>query len=341
MNETTTTATAQPATPPPVGELTDLSAYRELKSKGFPEAPATPAAPVEDAPDPEVEGNPELRSEIDAIEAPKAEETPQEKAARTRRNKEAARKGYATRLANKAHTATERAERAERELAELRQRGTPQPGSGPAAPQATAPVARTETTDPSDPEPTLEAFMKAHPDHADPYAGLQRDLAKWDRRQEARAESAKQSEQQANKSRADAITVFDGHAESLRRVHADFDAKVNALDLTGPMASVVFGTGELGPRIAYHLATNPDLHRRIASLPSAAQFIELGEVKATVSAAAKAAKETPPPVTAAPAPHTPVGGTALAPATFDLSQSTGVDIAAYRRAKRDGALLRR
>jgi hypothetical protein len=338
MSETTT-ATGTPAPTMPVASLSDLSAYREAKSQGITEVPNPAATPaVEDAPDPEVEGDPELRKEIDALEAPKAEETPQEKAARTRRHKEAARKGYATRLANKAHSATERAERAERELAELRQQGNLQPGSGPAAPQATAPVARTETTDPSDPEPTLEAFMKAHPDHADPYAGLQRDLAKWDRRQEARADQAKQSEQQANRSRADAITAFDTHSDPLRRVHADFDAKVNNLILTGPMATVVFGAGELGPRLAYHLASNPDLHRRIASLPAAAQLLELGEVKATVSAAAKAAKETPPPVTAAPAPHTPVGGAALAPATFDPSKSD--DLTAYRQAKAAGTLAR-
>lgn len=319
----TATPTPAPATIP-VAQTNSLSEYREARTKGLTDVPNPAAAPVEpvvvdETPDPEVEANPELRAEIDSIEKPKDNETPAEKRARTIRNKEAARKGYTTRLANKAEREKLGREAAERERDELRRRletaGTPG-GQPTAARPAAAPA-----VDPSvGPEPsfdtwaqanTFEAFAEKHPNHPDAYAGWQAEFGKewnrWDRKREA-AEAGRASQaEQSDRSFKTALDEFDKHSEPLRRTRPDFDAKVLNLDLTRPMASAIFGSGELGPHIGLYLADHPDEYRRIAALGHSQQLIELGALKATVSATVKPAAAASTTVNVPPEPHTPVG----------------------------------
>lgn len=267
-----------------------------------PVALAAPA-PVDATPDPDVEANPELAQEIDALEPPPATETPQEKAARTKRQKASAQKGLVSRLANQRDKERTRAATLERELTELRQRHPAPPAAAPAATQpaqAAAPVY--DGSEPNDPEPTLETFA----DKSDPYVEWTKARTDWAARREVRkAQHTGRQESMAARAhhqRTEALRAFDTHATELRKTEPGFDAAIEHLTLTGPMQAVIFGSGELGPRLALSLANDPALHQRLLSLPPALQYVELGALKATVETARTKAATPAPPITSAPPP---------------------------------------
>lgn len=324
-------ATAQPASPVPatvsIGETSSISAYREARDKGATEIP-NPAAPADApvVPDPDVEADPELRKAVDELEAPAPEETPQQKAARTKRHKEAAIKRRVTNLAKARDSEKARADAAERERDDLRRRV-----SEPAAPQRQTPPAY-DGSDPNDPRPTEDQFAS----DPDPWKAHTIAEAAWTARKEMRkaqhADRQSSMAAQADERRVSALRAFDTHANELRKTEPDFDAAIQHLDLTGPMQAVIFNAGDLGPSLALALARDPALHARLLHAPPAVQFLELGALKTTVAAkAVKAAAPAPIPVTAAPDPHTPVGGagSASTPNPKDIQ-----DVATYR-ANRD------
>lgn len=311
-------AVAEPAAPMSLREHIAAEEPAKALPGAPPPAPAAPAA-VEDTPDPEVVADPELAKAIDELEAPKPEETPQEKAARTRKNKEAARKGLVSRLANQRDKERERAATAERELAELR-RSTPAPAAAPAAPQparAAQPVY--DGTHPDDPEPTLDAFG----DKPDPFVAWSAARADWAARREVRKAhvAGRQASlaASADAKRVDQLKAFDTHATEIRKTDPGFDARIAPLNLTGPMCAVIFGSGELGPYLADALAKDPVAYQRIVALPAQAQFVELGALKATVQASRKA-PAAPEPVTQAPPPPSATAGGAAAAATIDTTR---------------------
>jgi hypothetical protein len=343
MDEPTSAAPTSetPATPPamvPLGQAPDLESYRKARDAGLREVPnpaAPQAEPVDDvAPDPEVQANPELQDAIDELEQPTDNETPAEKAARTRRHKEAARKGFATRMANKATRAEQRAADLERQLADAR-RQTPAGSADSTAAPATPP-ARPVETDPADPEPTLDTYAAQHPDDPDPYAGYVRALAKWDRRQEAKAADAKATERQTHAARERAVQSFAEQSATARAAHADYDAALDrfSAQIAGNpreavLAHVAAQPG--GAELVYHLGTHPEDLRAVLSTRSPdALLLALGEMKANVTAAAPPKAPAAPPVTPAPAPHTPVGASSTASTRFDLTKEEG-SIEDYRR----------
>jgi len=302
MNEPTATV----ETPAASRETFSLAKFRESETR---ETPAVPA--VDDAPDPEVEADPELRKAIDELEAPKPEETPQEKRARTLKHKAAARKGFETRQANKVI-------RLEREIEELR-RAPQAPAGGPTAPvAANQPAARQAETDASDPEPTFESFAAAHPDHPDVYAGFVRAQAAWDRREEQRADKRTADASKRDATQRELVTRFGEHRDAGNSSHADFETSLGALGSAlrnHPADEVVFkAVGAIpdkavGGEVLYRLGRDIAETRAAAEQGEIALLMHIGQVRAVVTAEAKA-KAVPtasPVVTNAPPPHTPVG----------------------------------
>lgn len=284
-----------------------------------PAAPLAPAvapvvAPVVEPPDPDVAANPELAAEIDTLEAPPSTETPQEKAARTKRHKAAAQRGLVSRLANQRDKERTRATTAERERDELRQRLQTPPVAQPGQPQparaAQPPIYDGSHSD--DPEPTEAQFANA----PDPWLATERAHADWRARKVVRQSNyaAHQASQmgEADQRRTEALRAFDTHAQEVRAEDPGFDAAIEHLELSGPMQAVVFGSGKLGPRIARALAKDPVEHQRILALSPQAQFVELGAIKATVQATLKHPAAPEPTTQAPPPPSQTAGGTAAA-----------------------------
>lgn len=284
-------------------------------------APLVPA--VADAtPDPDVESDPELRAEIEKLEPPKPEETPAEKAARTRRHKAAAQKGLVSRLANQRDGARTRVNELERELNDLRQRHPAPPTAAPAAtPPARAERPAYDGSDPRDPEPTLDRFG----DSPDPFVAWTAARTDWAARREVR--KAQHAGHQASvtaqieRSRVDALRAFDTHATELRKTEPGFDAAIEHLTLSPAMQAVIFGSGDLGPHLALALAKDPAAHQRMLALPKEAQLIELGALKSTVQARRQASPAAPSPVTQAPPPPSAIAsGAAAAASVIDTTK---------------------
>lgn len=84
----------------------------------------------------------------------------------------------------------------------------------------------------------------------------------------------------------------------------DFEDVLSASEapMTPQMAEAIMHS-ELGPKLAYHLAKNPEEAERIAALPAARQATEIGRLETKIESA-------PPPKkpSNAPAPIAPVGG---------------------------------
>lgn len=336
---TATGETSQPATLP-IGSAPDLDTYRKAKSEGLTEIPNTKAlpstAPVDEAPDPEVEADPELRAAIDELEAPKDNETPAEKAARTRKHKESARKGFQTRQANKIT-------RLARENEELRQRLMAPVGSGtrpePAA-HATRSAATTETaTDPTDPEPTLESVTAKYPNDPDIYARFLREQSAWDRRQETRAHDTEQRTAHQRQAAQAAGKQLEAHADHGRGVHRDYDVKVAALGqlLEGHPADEAIGDAlagiddaKVGGELLYQLASKLDDLKTAIRGGRASLLLFIGGLRRDITAAAE--KPAPAAVSAAPAPHKPVAAASSASTSFDVTKPNG-SVEDYRRHK--------
>jgi hypothetical protein len=317
------------------------------------EAVATPV--VDDAPDPEVDADPEFRAAVDDVEKPKDNETPQEKAARTRRNKETARRGWHTRMQNKAA-------RLERENAELRQRAAmppPPPDRTQTPPVSAHQPAVTAETDPNDPEPsfdswaakhTLDAFVAAHPNHPDPYAAyvaeFNKEWSRWDRRQEQRqADSKRREETQRQQAQRVGATV-QAHRDAGSAVHPDFETTLHALGtaLKGHPADEVIAVAlgditdpKIGSEVLYRLGKNFDETRAAVQQGERALLRHIGRLEAAITAERAKPASASPVVTSAPPPHTPVGATAQASALFSVKGSE-VDIVEYRRAQKEGRL---
>jgi hypothetical protein len=100
----------------------------------------------------------------------------------------------------------------------------------------------------------------------------------------------------------EAASVFLERAAPLKQKYADFDQVVNAPVFTPEMQGAIFDS-EQGPEIAYFLGKNKPEADRIAGLPLAQIHREIGRLEARFTPSPRA-------ISTAPAPITPVTGTA-------------------------------
>lgn len=338
---------AETSAPPPSSGF-DLNEFRRSKSETPTQDTPSPASQVDETPDPDIEGDPELRAEVDKIEAPKENETPAEKAARTKRHKQAAVKGYQTRLQNKIA-------RLEGQLAEATRRQ--QPPAGPQhQPRTDAPpAARSPETDPRDPEPDFDSWAAKNPfdpakygNSPDPYARWQAEFSKewnrWDRRQEQRQQERTRREHESRQSAERTRAELQQRSEAARAQHRDFDDVIESLDLAlanhpANEAIADYIANVADPKVAglmaYQLGKDLAATKRAIEGGPKRLNAYLGVVEHALSAAA--VRPAAPPITAAPAPHTPVAAASTGN-SFSVGPSGQVDIRAYRKAKAAGRL---
>ena len=122
-----------------------------------------------------------------------------------------------------------------------------------------------------------------------------------DSRSKAAAERAV-SGFQAKTDTDNAASEFESRELEFAKTVKDYDevAHSRGLKISNPMAAVLRGQ-ENGPEMAYYLGNNPDVARRISSLPAEAVGFELGLIQASM-AAEKAKAAAPKKVTDAPPP---------------------------------------
>lgn len=141
-----------------------------------------------------------------------------------------------------------------------------------------------------------EAFVAAQVEHK------ARAIA---REELANAERSRQQREEAQK-RVAAEKAFAKRMEEARAEIDDFDDALQNLDVSFPDGFMdAIKESDLGPKVAYYLATHRDDADRIAGMSKTGAIREVGRLEAKLSAPAKQ--------TNAPAPLKPVSGSSAAP----------------------------
>jgi hypothetical protein len=143
-------------------------------------------------------------------------------------------------------------------------------------------------------EPKPEAF--------EDYGAYVRALAKFEAKALVKAEFEQQRTQQAQDAQA---TTWQQRAEAAKAELPDFEQVMaaSAAPMTHAMAEAIKGS-DIGPKVAYHLAQNPDIATRLSRLEPMAAAREIGRLEASLSVKAE---PTPKRITSAPTPPTPIG----------------------------------
>lgn len=190
-------------------------------------------------------------------------------------------------LTREKHEERRRAEALGRENEALKRRTS-------AGPRPTPPDPRTFATETGEIDPAKwQTAISAYEDK----------LHSWRQAQEpARVAESEPSEPQPDA--AASAAAFLERAALLRAKHADFDEVVNRPVFSPEMVSALYDSDH-GPEIAYFLGKNQTEAAKIAGLPPAQQYRELGRLEARFTATGERRS-----VSAAPEPITPVTGTA-------------------------------
>lgn len=148
----------------------------------------------------------------------------------------------------------------------------------------------------TDAEPKAEDFQD--------YAEYVRALARFEAKALVKAELAQEKAATTEAARA---TTWQQKVEAAKAKLPDFDQvmRESKAPMTQAMAEAI-KESDIGPEIAHHLATNPEIAARLAGLSSTASILELGKIAASLSQAAAPAAPAKR-ITSAPTPPTPVG----------------------------------
>ena len=334
-----------PPEPPPYDPKTaTLADYRRKKAADEKAAEGTddgspPAAPKpEEPPKPEDddEPDPDVQAEIDRLEKPADGETPQDRSARTKRNRRKAQRAYATRVTRERDEARQELKRIKDLEAGSARRPAPLPPPLP-APDAGP---KWDGSNPKDLAPKRDAFPEGE-------AGDQQFFSatvQWEARKTVRQDRFHHQQQRTRadsveRERAERLDEDDrkdrmqaANAE-YAKTHADFDETTLQVPYGPRIIMAATYLDAPGP-VLYYLARNPNELNEVRELfrtNPRAGFLRLGRLEATLTAAS----EQPPKPSTAPAPPEQVGGGRSAPAApaaeFD---PTTADLAAYRREKK-------
>jgi hypothetical protein len=193
-------------------------------------------------------------------------------------------------------------------------------------PKAPEPQKSAETPQ-SDAEPTYEAFVKAHPDHADPYQGYIRELARWDLKQELAKERTASAASDAQRAQQVALADF---GQRGTKAHADFEAKLTELVDAGVQFSPVLTLALLedpdGPELAYALANDVAEATRLAGMTNErALGKELGKLSTKLEVAKHGPSSSEKPQSTAKPPIKPLGSSPVTGDDTDVPDDLSVD----------------
>jgi hypothetical protein len=166
-------------------------------------------------------------------------------------------------------------------------------------------------------KPTADQFIE--------YSDYVEALADWKAEQKIEAKFAEREAKQQETAKA---TTWQERVTAVKAEFPDFDAVManSTAPMTHAMAEAI-KESDMGPRVAIHLAQNPDIATKWAGLSPSAVNREIGRLEATLSAP-KAQAEVPKRVTSAPTPPTPIGSGRST--TGDPAKMSQADYLAWR-----------
>jgi hypothetical protein len=243
-------------------------------------------------------------------EAPETAETPEAQLAeedktRTQRRREQREAQY-KRLEDAKAEAEARAQAAERRIARIE----------------AAAKAQAEPTEADFPDPFEYAAAKG---------AWRMSRADAERRSAEERTEVDEARQQAEAADAERRRIraaeFAAEAQAARTRYTDYDAALAVASqptVVSPALSEIVLESERAADLAYHLGKNPEVARRLSTMPPTLAAMELGRLEAQLSA------PQPKLVSTAPAPITPVRPSA--PAVRDPSRMSASEYAAARKA---------
>ena len=323
-----------PGDPPPFDAKTaTLSDWRKKKKADAAgetptETPPGVTPPVQAVPPPEEgEDDPVIQAEIDKAEPPKPEETPQDRAARTKRNRRKAQAAYATRVTRERDEARQKVTDLEARFNSRRQ--------PPVEPPAEPPGSTYDGTDPKDPAPKGEQFQNDHDYFKASVAyevRVQNRIARHEHQQERARTSTVERERAASQDLERRTGVLQNANAEFGKTHSDFDETTKDV-VYGP--DIIFGVVDLEEpsAVLYHLAKHPEelseVRRLFETNPRSA-MARLGRLEAGILAA----RQTPPkPSTAPPPPEQTISGRQAASSVASEKPPSEMNLADWRRAK--------
>ncbi len=226
-------------------------------------------------------------------------------------------------------------ERLKSENAALTQRLAGQPAGASPAPE---PIPEPEPE--PEPAPAVTQFSKPKPalDQFDSLEAFSEALTDWklDKREFDKQQAAAQTTAQAEVDRL--VSDWNTRKAEAKSRHADYDDVIAGVDdvKLHPVQQRAIMESEIGPELAYALASDPAEFQRIAALPPLAFARAIGKLEASLDSG-EPAPETEPRVSAAPRPIRPVRAAhgAAAGILLDVTKTTLSD---YRRARENGKI---
>jgi len=217
---------------------------------------------------------------------------------------------------SKAQREADRADRAERELQELRSKSQPQD----------------EIKEPDDlVEPDRSKYTDAFE-----YA---KDLANFAAKNAIKQRDIQDRQAKANEQRQVVVTNWQKQLEVARTEIPDFD-EVLASTTAGVPDAVRDAIIELdvGAKVLYHLAENPEVADKLAAMPEAKAMLELGKLAAKFETPSESKAEPVAKVSKAPPPITPVKAATVTDSYFDSKGEFTGTPAQYRELRKAGKI---
>ena len=139
-------------------------------------------------------------------------------------------------------------------------------------------------------------------------------LAEYSAEKALRDRDRQDAERRANEERAKMMDVWNKKLEKSKTELPDFEEMVASSDVavSNEVRDAIFES-DVGPRILYHLAENPELAKSLADMSQARALREIGKLEARFEAKSEPEKVQPVAVKSnAPAPISPLRATSAA-----------------------------
>jgi colicin import membrane protein len=150
--------------------------------------------------------------------------------------------------------------------------------------------------EPAQPAQVAQADAEPQPgDFSDAFE-YARALAKWSSDQAVKRVKAEEADRKANETRQQVITAWADRVTKAKAEMPDFGDMVTSseVQVTDAVRDAILES-EVGPRILYHLAENPELGKKLAGMTVAAQLREIGKLEGRFEAGRPNTTEAPAP----------------------------------------------
>ena len=204
---------------------------------------------------------------------------------------------------------------------------------------------QTPAAEPAQPAQVAQADAEPQPgDYSDAFE-YAKALAKWSSDQAVKRVKAEEAERKANETRQQVITAWAERVTKAKAEMLDFDDMVTSseVQVTDAVRDAILES-EVGPRILYHLAENPELGKKLASMSVASQLREIGKLEGRFEAGKSPETPASAPVAAvlkprAAAPITPIKAVAAgAAAEVDSSGEFRGSYQQWKQMRRAGKI---